>query len=282
MTICRRHIVRRPRQARAGSRERLTLRGALVARCEATIHDSAASGETSPADLIRGETGGRATTMLRIVSCAVLSLAIDLAGARAGARRGHEPPRRPRPPLQGSYRFERDGWIYVHLEGSPEQIGFQHGSLLADEIADFLRVIKPLPREVDQARLELLPRRRPRRCSGPAIDAEYRREIDGIVAGLESQGGQGRPLGPGRPQRQPGAALLLRPLARQERGQDADHARSRQLQRLHRHGELHQGRPDRHGAQRLDQLCRRHALEHHLRHQARRRARGSSWTACRA
>ena len=45
--------------------------------------------------------------------------------------------------LQGSYRFERDGWIYVHLEGSPEQIGFQHGSLLADEIADFLRVIKP-------------------------------------------------------------------------------------------------------------------------------------------
>ena len=45
--------------------------------------------------------------------------------------------------LGGSYRFERAGWIYVHLEGSPEQIGYQHGSLLAHEIADFLRVIKP-------------------------------------------------------------------------------------------------------------------------------------------
>ena len=28
------------------------------------------------------------------------------------------------------------GWIYVHLEGSPHDIGFQHGYLLAPEIAD--------------------------------------------------------------------------------------------------------------------------------------------------
>ena len=35
--------------------------------------------------------------------------------------------------LKGSYRFERNGWIYVHLEGSPGQIGYQHGSLLARE-----------------------------------------------------------------------------------------------------------------------------------------------------
>ena len=26
------------------------------------------------------------------------------------------------------YRFERDGWLYVHLEGAPHDIGFQHGS----------------------------------------------------------------------------------------------------------------------------------------------------------
>jgi len=25
--------------------------------------------------------------------------------------------------LKGSYRFERNGWVYVHLEGAPEQIG---------------------------------------------------------------------------------------------------------------------------------------------------------------
>lgn len=34
------------------------------------------------------------------------------------------------------YRFERGGWIYVHLEGSPHDIGYQHGYLLAPEIAD--------------------------------------------------------------------------------------------------------------------------------------------------
>jgi len=28
---------------------------------------------------------------------------------------------------KGSYRFERNGWIFVHLEGTPAQVGFQHG-----------------------------------------------------------------------------------------------------------------------------------------------------------
>ena len=45
--------------------------------------------------------------------------------------------------MKGSYRFERNGWIYVHLEGSPEQIGYQHGKLLAKETEELLRVIKP-------------------------------------------------------------------------------------------------------------------------------------------
>src|ERR1700733_3179851 len=34
------------------------------------------------------------------------------------------------------YRFERGGWIYVHLEGSPHDLGYQHGYLLAPEISD--------------------------------------------------------------------------------------------------------------------------------------------------
>jgi hypothetical protein len=29
--------------------------------------------------------------------------------------------------LKKAHRFERDHWIYVHLEGAPKQIGFQHG-----------------------------------------------------------------------------------------------------------------------------------------------------------
>ena len=43
--------------------------------------------------------------------------------------------------LQGSYRWEQNGWIYVHLEGSPAELGFQHGYLLAPEIADTFKVV---------------------------------------------------------------------------------------------------------------------------------------------
>src|ERR1700746_590791 len=38
--------------------------------------------------------------------------------------------------LAKAYRFESGGWIYVHLEGSPHDIGYQHGYLLAPPIAD--------------------------------------------------------------------------------------------------------------------------------------------------
>ncbi|HEY4978747.1 MAG TPA: hypothetical protein VII25_06260, partial [Candidatus Acidoferrum sp.] len=35
------------------------------------------------------------------------------------------------PRLKGTYRFERGGWVYVHLQGEPAEIGFQHGYMLA-------------------------------------------------------------------------------------------------------------------------------------------------------
>jgi hypothetical protein len=44
--------------------------------------------------------------------------------------------------LEKSYRFQQGGWTYVHLEGSPSDIGFQHGYLLAPEIGDALEAIK--------------------------------------------------------------------------------------------------------------------------------------------
>jgi hypothetical protein len=89
--------------------------------------------------------------------------------------------------LDGSYRFERDGWIFVHLEGSPEQIGYQHGSLLASEIADFLRVIKPYLEKSTRRKWNFY-RAASEKMLWNGIDPEYQREIDGIVAGLKSKG----------------------------------------------------------------------------------------------
>src|SRR5437016_3913865 len=37
-------------------------------------------------------------------------------------------------------RHEKAGWIYVHIEGEPRARGFQHGYLLAKEIAEGIRV----------------------------------------------------------------------------------------------------------------------------------------------
>src|SRR5260370_19460863 len=40
--------------------------------------------------------------------------------------------------LKPASRFEKGGWIYVHLEGDPGAMGYQHGYLLAPEIEDAL------------------------------------------------------------------------------------------------------------------------------------------------
>ena len=40
-----------------------------------------------------------------------------------------------------SRRPEQNGWILVHLEGAPADIGYQHGYLLAPEIRDTLHTV---------------------------------------------------------------------------------------------------------------------------------------------
>src|SRR5271166_2694983 len=49
---------------------------------------------------------------------------------------------RPDARLDKAYRFQQGGWTYVHLEGSPSDVGYQHGYLLAPEIADAFEAIK--------------------------------------------------------------------------------------------------------------------------------------------
>src|SRR5206468_2369283 len=38
-----------------------------------------------------------------------------------------------------AYRFPQAGWIVLHIEGQPYERGYQHGRLLAPEIAGYLR-----------------------------------------------------------------------------------------------------------------------------------------------
>jgi hypothetical protein len=88
--------------------------------------------------------------------------------------------------LKGSYRFEKNGWISVHLEGPPDRLGYQHGYLLAPEIEDLMRVLKPYLEHSTRRNWEFY-RDAGRRILWPKIDREFQREIDGIVAGLEAR-----------------------------------------------------------------------------------------------
>ncbi len=89
--------------------------------------------------------------------------------------------------LRGSYRFERNGWIYVHLEGSPEQLGFQHGYLLSGEINDILRVLKPWLQQTTKKEWSFY-RDASEKILWPKIDDEFRKELDGIVVGAAARG----------------------------------------------------------------------------------------------
>jgi len=88
--------------------------------------------------------------------------------------------------LGGAYRFERGGWIYVHLAGTPAQIGFQHGYLLAPEIKDAFEAVKLTDTHGTEKDWEFF-RQAAREMLWPKMDPEYQAEIDGIVEGLKAR-----------------------------------------------------------------------------------------------
>jgi hypothetical protein len=90
--------------------------------------------------------------------------------------------------LAGSWRgSEVNGWIPVRLVGTPAQIGFQHGYLLAPEIADALKVVQlTLPRDTKREWRFL--RKTAETILWPRVDDEYREEIRGISEGLAAKG----------------------------------------------------------------------------------------------
>jgi hypothetical protein len=92
------------------------------------------------------------------------------------------------PRLRKSYRFRESGWTYVHLEGPPSQIGFQHGYLLASEIEDGLAAVK-LADTHNTRRDWAFFRHAAHEMLWPKIDPEYQQELVGMVEGLKAQGG---------------------------------------------------------------------------------------------
>ncbi|MFZ0936685.1 MAG: C45 family peptidase [Bryobacteraceae bacterium] len=88
---------------------------------------------------------------------------------------------------KASRAAERNGWIQVHLEGSPAEIGFQHGYLLAPEIEDTVKVVSTEFAH-DEKREWGFYRDTARDIFWPRVEEEYRAELNGIAEGVEARG----------------------------------------------------------------------------------------------
>ncbi len=116
----------------------------------------------------------------------VMAAALLISGACfAQEQKGSKPGSDAR--LQKAYRFQQGGWTYVHLEGSPSDLGFQHGYLLAPEIADAFAAIKLYDTHQSQRGWEFF-RKAAREMLWPHIDAEYQQELQGIADGVNAHG----------------------------------------------------------------------------------------------
>jgi hypothetical protein len=87
--------------------------------------------------------------------------------------------------LDKAYRFQQGGWTYVHLEGSPSDIGYQHGYLLAAEIADAWEAVKLFDTHESGRNWEFF-RTVAREMLWPHIDPEYQAELQGIADGVRA------------------------------------------------------------------------------------------------
>lgn len=91
------------------------------------------------------------------------------------------------PRLAGAFRKDQDGWVYVHLQGSPADIGYQYGTLLAPEIDDAHQAVSAiLARTTGKAWGWY--RDTAKRLFWPKLDAEYRQEMEGQAQGLDAKG----------------------------------------------------------------------------------------------
>ena len=89
--------------------------------------------------------------------------------------------------LEKANRYEKDGWIFVHIEGKPFERGFQHGYLLANELKEVLRVNKFLAEWYTGEDFNFFVEQANKMFTSK-IDEEFMQEMKGIAAGATKAG----------------------------------------------------------------------------------------------
>lgn len=85
------------------------------------------------------------------------------------------------------YRFDKNGWIYVHIEGEPYQRGYQHGYLVAPEIKEVMRSLRYLSYWNTGMNWSFFVDAGEEMFS-PQLDPEFLDEIKGIADGARAAG----------------------------------------------------------------------------------------------
>src|SRR3984885_4842009 len=127
---------------------------------------------------------------LLALGIAFIAAPIVARSSTAGVNESEPAPHAQRSPneatLAKASRFERGGWRYVHVEGSPHDIGYQHGYLLAPEISDAFAAVSVEMTHTSKRDWNFF-RRSAHQMLWPKIDPEYQSELQGIVDGLQAQ-----------------------------------------------------------------------------------------------
>jgi len=85
------------------------------------------------------------------------------------------------------YRFEENGWIYIHIEGEPYERGFQHGYLVADELKEIFKTLKHITFIETGKEWDYFVKAA-EQIFVPYLDKEVLDEIKGIAAGARKAG----------------------------------------------------------------------------------------------
>jgi len=86
-----------------------------------------------------------------------------------------------------AYRFEKNGWIYIHIEGEPRQRGFQHGYLVAQELDEILKTLKHITYWDTGKKWDFFVEAG-EKLFASKIDEEFLEEIKGIAEGAQAAG----------------------------------------------------------------------------------------------
>lgn len=91
--------------------------------------------------------------------------------------------------LAKAYRYDENGWIFLHIEGEPFERGFQRGYLTADEIDDFLKTLAYV-KEFQTGKESDFFVKAASKLFKNKVSKEYIKEMQGMVAGMRRAGKQ--------------------------------------------------------------------------------------------